>query len=279
MSPSTDAPPPSADDQRKRIAEAESSGAIDPVASLRRHRAWLFSGANDKTVAPQVVDALAGFYGTQLPAKALRYVRHPEAGHAMISTADPRPNRCATSRPPYINRCQGTDVAGELLSHLLEPLHPASSSPAGAIVAFDQQAFFAGKAIDASMADEGYAYIPDVCRNGGCRVHVVFHGCEQSTTTIGRRFVEGAGYNGWADNNRIVVLYPQTVRRYGLAVGSWRWLLNPKGCWDWWGYTGENYHTRDGAQMRAVRAMIEALGLPPQPVQLAPPSTSDNTNR
>lgn len=259
MSPSTDAPPPSADDQRKRIAEAESSGAIDPVASLRRHRAWLFSGANDKTVAPQVVDALAGFYGTQLPAKALRYVRHPEAGHAMISTADPRPNRCATSRPPYINRCQGTDVAGELLSHLLGPLHPASSSPAGAIVAFDQQAFFAGKAIDASMADEGYAYIPDVCRNGGCRVHVVFHGCEQSTTTIGRRFVEGAGYNGWADNNRLIILYPQATARQGVAFKSWKWIYNPKGCWDWWGYTGDGYATRNGVQIRGVRAMVDRL--------------------
>ena len=124
-----------------------------------------------------------------------------------------------------------------------------------------------------------YAFVPASCRSGGCRIHVAFHGCRQNAGEIGRRFVDGAGYNGWAASNRIVVLYPQTVRRYGLAVGSWRWLLNPKGCWDWWGYTGANYHTRDGAQMRAVRAMIEALGLPPQPVQLAPPSTSDNTSR
>ena len=145
--------------------------------------------------------------------------------------------------------------------------------------AFDQRPFVAGRAVDASLASEAYVFVPANCRNGGCRIHVAFHGCRQNAGDIGRRFVDGAGYNGWAASNRIVVLYPQTVRRYGLAVGSWRWLLNPKGCWDWWGYTGENYHTRDGAQMRAVRAMIEALGLPPQPVQLAPPSTSDNTNR
>lgn len=63
MSPSRDAPPPSIDDQRKRIAEAERTGAIDPATNLMRHRVWLFSGASDRTVASQVVDALAGFCG------------------------------------------------------------------------------------------------------------------------------------------------------------------------------------------------------------------------
>jgi hypothetical protein len=63
MSPSRDAPPPSIDDQRKRIAEAERTGAIDPAANLMRHRVWLFSGASDRTVASQVVDALTGFCG------------------------------------------------------------------------------------------------------------------------------------------------------------------------------------------------------------------------
>jgi poly(3-hydroxybutyrate) depolymerase len=259
MSATPDAPPPTVDEQRKGLADAEKAGAIDAVANLRGHRAWLFSGANDKTVAPQVVDALAGFYGTQMPAEALRHVKHPEAGHAMISIADPQPNACSTSEPPYINRCQGMDAAGALLAHLLGPLQPAGSAPAGRIVAFDQQAFFAGKAIDASMADEGYAYIPDACRNGGCRVHVVFHGCKQSATAIGRRFVEGAGYNAWADTNRLIILYPQATARQGAAFKSWKWVYNPKGCWDWWGYTGDDYATRDGTQIRGVKRMVDRL--------------------
>jgi hypothetical protein len=80
-----------------------------------------------------------------------------------------------------------------------------------------------------------------------------------------RRFVDGAGYNRWADSNRIVVLYPQVQPRYGLAIGSWQWLNNPFGCWDWWGYTGSDYATQGGVQIKAVRAMLERLAAPRQP--------------
>jgi poly(3-hydroxybutyrate) depolymerase len=41
-------------------------------------------------------------------------------------------------------------------------------------------------------------------------------------------------------------------------------ILNPKGCWDWWGYTGSDYHTRNGVQVRAVRAMIDAVSSAPK---------------
>jgi hypothetical protein len=35
--------------------------------------------------------------------------------------------------------------------------------------------------------------------------------------------------------------------------------MNPKGCWDWWGYTGSEYQTRDAPQIKAVKRMIERL--------------------
>jgi len=53
--------------------------------------------------------------------------------------------------------------------------------------------------------------------------------------------------------------------RYGLTIGSWRWLNNPFGCWDWWGYSGSGYATQDGAQIKAVRAMLERLAAPRPP--------------
>jgi len=46
------------------------------------------------------------------------------------------------------------------------------------------------------------------------------------------------------------VLFPQAV--------SIPWK-NPNGCWDWWGFTDADYATRDGIQIRSVRAMIEHL--------------------
>jgi hypothetical protein len=55
------------------------------------------------------------------------------------------------------------------------------------------------------------------------------------------------------------------VPRYGPASGSWKWLNNPFACWDWWGYSGSDYATREGAQVKAVRAMLERLAAPRQP--------------
>jgi hypothetical protein len=37
--------------------------------------------------------------------------------------------------------------------------------------------------------------------------------------------------------------------------------FNPNGCWDWWGYSGENYATKQGPQMAAVKQLIDALSL------------------
>ncbi len=97
------------------------------------------------------------------------------------------------------------------------------------------------------------AYIPERCRTqGGCRVHIVFHGCRQGLEQpeIGETFVRQSGYAGWAESNAIIILFPQ-------ATNS---TLNPKGCWDWWGYTGPDFLTKDAPQMRAVEAMLERLG-------------------
>jgi poly(3-hydroxybutyrate) depolymerase len=262
MSPMPDAPAPSVEQQQKAVDQFGKTGRIDSPEHLRMHRVWLFSGGSDRTVRGSVMDALAGFYQSRLPETSIRYVKHPDAGHAMPSIDDSQPNSCESSEPPFINRCQKLDAAGELLSHLLGSLKAKSAKPEGQLLRFDQRLFLPGKTVDASMADEGYVYIPKDCHSGGCRIHVVFHGCRQSIEAIGTRFVAGAGYNGWADTNRIIVLYPQIRARYGLAVGSLSYLMNPKGCWDWWGYSGADYHTKDGVQIKAVITMIEHLAKP-----------------
>lgn len=279
MAPSGDAPPPTADETLRTVDRFAAAGRIDPAANLRDDRVWLLAGGNDRTVLAPVMDALDAFYRAVLPADAIHFVKVPEAGHAMLSVADPQANACPTSETPFINRCQDVDAAGKLLAHLLGPLQAPAAAPAGEMLVFDQRPFVRGRAVDASLAEEGYAYVPAACRGGGCKIHVAFHGCLQNAGEIGRRFVDGAGYNGWAASNRIVVLYPQTVRRYGFAFGSFRWQFNPKGCWDWWGYTGADYPTRDGAQMRAVRAMIETLGMPAQAVQSVRPSGLGSASR
>ncbi|MDP1525156.1 MAG: poly(3-hydroxybutyrate) depolymerase [Rhodocyclaceae bacterium] len=262
MTPTPAAQPPSLDQQERMIDQLAREGRIDNPEHLRRQRVWMFSGGSDQTVQRSVMDALAGFYRARMPETAIRYVQHPAAGHAMPSVEPGSTGACEHSESPFINRCEQLDAAGELLAHLLGPLKAKRTKPEGQLMRFDQGPFLSGKPVDASMAEEGYVYIPKDCPSGGCRIHVVFHGCRQSTEEIGIRFVTDAGYNGWADSNRIIVLYPQIRSRNGPALGSWKYVMNPKGCWDWWGYSGANYHTKAGVQIKAVAGMIEQLAKP-----------------
>lgn len=258
MTPAAGTPPPGPERTESRVRARAAAGLIDAPAALGDDKVWVFSGANDRTVERPVVDALVAFYRLHLPETAIAYVKHPSAGHAMPSVADPAANPCETSDPPFINLCEGIDGPGALLRHLLGGAG-GRAAPQGKLLAFDQRPFTNGRPIEISLADQGHVYVPPGCEAGGCRVHVAFHGCRQTEAQLGRRFIEGAGYNEWADAHRLIVLYPQIAPRNGFAWGSWRWVFNPKGCWDWWGYTGPDYATREGGQVRAVWAMVEQL--------------------
>ncbi len=232
-------------DQTRRLAQA---GRIDPTSGLASAPVWLFSGTADETITRPVVDGLRAFY-EQFQAR-VDLVGDKPAGHGMVTTTSD--TECPLTQPPYIVDCD-YDAAGELLQHLLGKLKPGSAV-ARNLHAFDQAPF---GGYDIGMADEGYVYVPKVCETQRCRVHVAFHGCRQTVDDIEERFVREAGYNRWAEANRLIVLYPQAIKRY------WG-IYNPRGCWDWWGYTGAQYATKDGAQIRAVRAMLERLSAPRQ---------------
>ena len=224
------------------------AGRIDPPGNLRGSRVWLFTGGHDRTVYPEVVHALRRFYALNRAEPVL--VAHVPAGHGMI-TAEAG-GACSGTGTPFINDCD-YDAAGELLKHVLGALEPASP-PAGRLLRFDQTPF--GDMHALSMDDEGFLYLPKACESARCRIHVALHGCRQNARAVGERFVRDAGYNRWAESNRLIVLYPQTVARYFP-------LFNPRGCWDWWGYTGADYHTRSAPQIRAIKAMLDRLGEAP----------------
>ena len=56
-------------------------------------------------------------------------------------------------------------------------------------------------------------------------------------------YIADAGFNGWAEANGIVVLYPQKDDRV-------------ETCWDGYGWQGEDYATKSGVQMAAVWEMV-----------------------
>lgn len=247
MTPGTWTPVPRTEFMQATVEGLAKLGRIDPLKNLSGSRVWLFTGTQDRIVYPEVVKELRRFYDSR-GAKTVLVADKP-AGHAIVTQT--QGNACGASETPFINDCD-YDAAGELLRHLLGRLDAPSPKPMGRLATFDQKPY-GGHAI--SMDDSGFVYIPKSCEGGACRVHVAFHGCRQNAAAVNERFVREAGYNRWADTNRLIVLYPQTVARYWFT-------FNPRACWDWWGYTGPAYHTREGAQVRAVKAMIDRLGQP-----------------
>jgi poly(3-hydroxybutyrate) depolymerase len=232
------------------------SGLIDPTANLRRARVWLFTGKRDDTVHASVVEALERYYREYVPPAAIAYVKVVNAGHAMVTTD--YGGSCASTAAPFINDCN-YDAAGKLLEHIYGALNPPAAQGTGRLVTFDQSEFAGGPAYAVSLAATGYVYVPRGCESAHCRVHVVFHGCQQNAEAVGEQFTHHAGYNRWADTNGIIVLYPQTIARYGFGGWPVSFVYNPNGCWDWWGYTGADYHMKSGAQIRAVKAMLDRL--------------------
>jgi poly(3-hydroxybutyrate) depolymerase len=230
------------------------SGRVDATKNLSRSRVWLFTGTRDRIVYAQVVTALRAFYAEYRATIAL--VADKPAGHGMVT--EQHGHACGTTQPPFIIDCD-YDAAGELLNFLYGELGAPAAKESGRLLRFDQTRYAGGDARAISMDESGFAYVPQRCASERCRVHVVFHGCRQGAAEIGERFVREAGYNRWADTNRLIVLYPQAAARSGWSFSGWNFVWNPRGCWDWWGYTGPGYHTQQGAQIRAVKAMLEKL--------------------
>jgi Esterase PHB depolymerase len=222
---------------------------IDPTSNLARHRVWLFSGLLDSVVPMAVMNDLHAYYRHYLPPENIRYRKDVRAEHAMPS--ENFGNHCDQLGAPYINDCD-VDGAGELLQWIYGTLAPkADGEPAGRFVEFDQAEFLPEPARH-GMAATGWLYVPPGCEGtgAGCKLHVAFHGCKQTSVLVKEAWVHHAGYNGWADTNRIVVLYPQAA-----PLG----YKNPNSCWDWFNYDDPDFAVKSGRQMRAVKRMTERL--------------------
>ena len=250
----TQVAPPVASELLRAANDFARASLIDDTANLKRQRVYLFSGTKDRTVTRPVVEQVGKFYALAgTPAAQIRFVDNVGAGHAILTdSSGDKP--CAATESPFINDCDYAQ-ARDILQHLYPDLLPSSTSLTGKVIAFNQRRFIQGAY--SSMSNTGYAYIPKACDSESCRVHVVFHGCLQTTQAIGERFYTSTGYNQVADANKIIVLYPQ-------AEPSPIHPYNPKGCWDFWGYTSVNpidpdFYRKSGTQMEAVKGMLDRL--------------------
>jgi poly(3-hydroxybutyrate) depolymerase len=233
-----------------RLAER---GRIDPVVNIRSDRVYLFTGKDDRTVVSPIVEAARRFYEVLgVPDAQIQYVSDLPAGHGFV-TEDKGP-ACDYTGKPYIVDCD-YDQAGAVLKQIYGRLAARAEEASGDFIVFDQSPFTEDLA-NHGLSDRGIAYVPKACSGAAsCRVHIAFHGCGQNRIFVGDVFARDSGFARWADTNSLIILFPQTATT----------PLNPQGCWDWWGYTGSDYLTRNGAQIIAVQRMLERLAAPRPP--------------
>lgn len=236
------------DELHKVISEGQKEGKLAPDAAFEGDKVWLFNGNKDNKVIADVNNLLSTQYQSLLSAEAVRYIQDKPFGHHFPTLQNG--SACGESQSPFLGNCN-YDAAGKMLNFLHDNLAPRSANPTGVTQQFNQQEV-AGSSAD-SLAELGYAYIPQSCMDGEpCKLHISLHGCNQNAQAVELAYVQNTGLNNWADNNHLVVLYPQTKKSLFMP-------LNPQACWDWWGYTGEDYANKAGAQIEAVKRMAFAL--------------------
>ena len=171
------------------------------------------------------------------------------AAHGFPTIADG--GACDADESPWILSC-GYDAAGELLEHLYDGLVKPSRGVTGKLREFGRTPM-SKAASSPRWPTRDFSSFQKTAHKA-CRAASTSRSMDAAQHRIlGRTYPRQAGYDRWADANRIVVLYPQ------VNVNTLR-PFNPRGCWDWWGYSGVDYAARDGVQLSAVRRMLEALG-------------------
>ena len=226
------------------------SGFIDSTANLASSKVYLFSGTLDQTVRQPGMDAARDYYLNFVPAANIVYDNATPAGHGWISPLGQV--LCAAQQSPYVNNCF-IDPQQVFLTMFYGPLAPRQvGALSGTFGTADQGEFVAGgNTAQQSVDAKARLYVPADCQRGElCRLHVAFHGCSQSFERVGEAFIRQANLNEWADTNRIIVLYPQTI-----ATPP----NNGLGCWDWWGYGSADYAKKSGPQLAMVKGMVDRI--------------------
>ena len=236
-----------------RVEDRSTKGELAPLQGLIGDRVFAVHGKRDVLVPESIARASLAVYEALPVASQMSLQWDGEGEFAHVWPTLEAGGDCGVTASPYIGKC-GRDFAAEAMRALfgaparavanaagqLQLVHLSNSDPDG---------------LDPLLDEVGYFYRPPQCDDdSACGLLIVFHGCEQTMASVGDAFAREAGFNRWADAYDVAVLYPQVRATY--------MPLNPKACWDWWGYSGPDYDTRKGVQLRAVANMAAALGAP-----------------
>jgi poly(3-hydroxybutyrate) depolymerase len=233
-----------------------SLGTIDPSSNLRGQPVYLWSGTQDNVVHPlEMADLNSEYkrYGANV-----HFDNTFPAAHGWESPDGEL--SCGTLGSPYMVKCllNGApyDSVKTWLTMFLGNLNARNNGKlSGTLYTFDQTEF--GASPNVSMSSTGSVFVPKACEQGKtCGLVLALHGCKQEAARIGNRWVAQAGINEWADTNRLVVVYPDTIA--SSAPGP----TNPNACFDWWGYSNQsdpNYALKSGLQMSVLYSIVQRV--------------------
>lgn len=248
-------------------------GRIDPVSGIADMRVWEYRGEADRVVGGKASAAQRQYF-TTLGARFERGVppAQPDTTPHTMPTDDADQGSCDTQDKDYVSGC-GFDAAGSLLRYLRKaPAATAEASPDGRWYVLAQGDYIPDlgrvsgsreKRRMLGLATAARVFVPAVCEQARCAVHVALHGCLQGTAKPYRAWVEHAGYTHWAGPLHLVLVFPRVEAIEPYARGAWDSIGNPQGCWDWWGYTTptdlHGYAVKGAPQMQTIVNMVDAL--------------------
>jgi len=234
------------------ITVTAEAGLIGDLSLWLDKPIFLVAGDADVVVDHEVVEKSLELYSQYSSKVTYRLLRGLD--HAFATDRPVRETFFFPGAVSPILRDLGVDEAGHLLMHLLGPLRPRGKAQRNNLRTVLQHDFVpkGWNSITANMDEVGFVYAPSACQERPltCRMHVVYHGCYATASNIGDGFYWWAGYNDWAESNNLIILYPQAAFWHG-----------SKACWDYYGYTGAKFDTRQSSQLVTVNNMVRALYL------------------
>lgn len=232
----------------KLTSQLEKENKIDSLKNLKNHDLFILNTTQDHVVLPAAGFKSFEYFKKYIALENIKAEFNLTGGHSFPTLSSG--NACDYEGSPWVNNC-GYDAAKNILEKLTHKNLIAGIQKYENLYTVNLNLNLeAGSSLNAL----GYVYVPPAClkkskKSISCDLHVVFHGCRQTLDEAGAEFITLAGYNDWAENNNIVILYPNVIKSF----------FNPKGCWDWWGYTGANYNTKDAPQIRSLMSLIKTL--------------------
>jgi hypothetical protein len=274
----------------EQVTDLYRKNLIADPKNLVRQKIYIYQGLNDKTVHPDMQLKTKDFY-TALNVSSKNILLSQSEGAHTFPTDQKNLNSCSEEDVPYVSSCH-KNVSGEILNFLIGPELQRTPLNLKNIYTVKQNL----QKKPNSIADYGYVIANQYCVQNPekCHLHVALHGCDMSdsydkdfdaayrqyalfgylkmrtkseTPPLSRlpyieqkinkmglqQFVQHSGYGDYVEKNNVIVLFPQTQ----ITVQSYP--NNPKGCWDWYGATGEKYSTNQGSETKWLMSYISSI--------------------